>query len=211
MATHSSVLAWRIPGTGEPGGLPSMGSHRVGHDWSDLAAACERKIHFSSPKATVFWSPFNSSLAILWYINWHQIWKGAMYKNLKTRGTGVANRWWVTWKQILENGKPVTLLAAAAAAKWLQSCLTLCDPIDSSPSGYPVSGILQARTLEWVAISFCNAWKWKLKLQLLNRVRLLETPWTAAYQVPPMGFPRQEYWSWLSLPSPTLLMLWQNI
>ena len=107
---------------------------------------CERKIHFSNPKATVFWSPFNSSLAILWYINWHQLWTGAMYKNLKTCGTDVANRWWVTWKQILENGKLVTLLAAAA--KSLQSCPTLSNPIDGSPSRSPVSGILQARTLE---------------------------------------------------------------
>ena len=84
--------------------------------------------------------------------------------------------------------------AAATAAKLLQSCLTLCDPIDSSPLGSAVPGILQARTLEWVAISFSNAWKWKVKLKSLSRVRLLATPWTAAYQAPPsMGFSRQEY------------------
>ena len=71
---------------------------------------------------------------------------------------------------------------AAAAAKSIQSCLTLCDPIDSSPPGSPVPGILQARTLEWVAISFSNAWKWKNKVKSLSRVRLLVTPWTAAYQ-----------------------------
>ena len=86
--------------------------------------------------------------------------------------------------------------AAAAAAKSLQSCPTLCDPIDSSPPGSPVSGILQARTLEWAAISFSNAWKWKVKVKSLNRVRLLATPWTAAHQAPPsMGLFRQEYWS----------------
>ena len=74
-------------------------------------------------------------------------------------------------------------------AKSLQSCPTLCDPIDSSPPGSPVPGILQARTLEWVAISFSNAWKWKVKVKSLSRVRLLATPWTAAYQTPPpMGF-----------------------
>ena len=90
----------------------------------------------------------------------------------------------------------------AAAAKSLQSCPTLCDPIDGSPSGSPVPGSLQARTLEWVAISFSNAWKWKVKVKLLSRVRLLATPWTAAYQVPPpMGFSRQEYWSGVPLPS----------
>ena len=89
-----------------------------------------------------------------------------------------------------------------AAAKSPQSCLTLWDPIDGSPPGSPVPGILQARTLEWAAISFSNAWKWKVKLKSLRRVWLLATPWTAAYQVPAsMGFSRQEYWSGLPLPS----------
>ena len=93
--------------------------------------------------------------------------------------------------------------AAAAAAKSLQSCPTLCDPIDGSPPGSPVSGILQARTLEWVAISFSNAWKWKVKVKPLSRVQLFTTPWTAAYQASPsMGFSRQEYWS--GVPSPSL-------
>ena len=75
---------------------------------------------------------------------------------------------------------PSSMYAAAAAAKSLQSCLTLCDPIDGSPPGSPVPGILQARTLGWVAISFFNAWKWKVKVKSLSRVRLLATPWTAA-------------------------------
>ena len=89
-------------------------------------------------------------------------------------------------------------------AKSLQSCLTPSDPIDSSPPGSPVPGILQARTLEWVAISFSNAWKWKGKVKSLSHVRLLATPWTAAYQAPlSMGFARQEYWNWLPLPSPS--------
>ena len=84
----------------------------------------------------------------------------------------------------------------AAAAKSLQSCPTLCNPIDGSPPGSPVPGILQARVLDWAAISFSNARKWKLKVKLLSLVRLLVTPWTAAYQAPPsMGFSRQEYWS----------------
>ena len=79
--------------------------------------------------------------------------------------------------------------AAAAAAKSLQSCPTLCDPIDGSPPGSVIAGILQARTLEWVAISFSNAWKWKVKVKLLSRVRLFMTSWTA-YQAPPsMDFP----------------------
>ena len=80
--------------------------------------------------------------------------------------------------------------AAASAAKSLQSCPTLCDPIDGSPPGLPIPGILQARTLEWVAISFSNAWKWKVEVKSLSRVRLFVTPWTAAYEVPPsMDFP----------------------
>ena len=96
----------------------------------------------------------------------------------------------------------VTSAAAAAAAKSLQSSPTLCDPRDGSPPGSPVPGILQARTLEWVAIFFYNAWKWKAKGKSLSRVWLLVTPWTAAYQAPPsMGFSRQEYWSGVPLPS----------
>ena len=84
----------------------------------------------------------------------------------------------------------------AAAAKSLPSCPTLCDPIHRSPPGSPVPGILQARTLDWVAISFSNAWKWKVKVKSLSYVWLFETPWTAAHQAPPsMGFSRQEYWS----------------
>ena len=91
---------------------------------------------------------------------------------------------------------------AAAAAKSLQSCLTLCDPTDGSPPGSSVPGILQARTLEWVAISFSKAWKWKEKGKLLSHARLLATPWTAAHQAPPpMGFSRQEYWTGVPLPS----------
>ena len=86
--------------------------------------------------------------------------------------------------------------AVAAAAASLQSCPTLCDPIDGSAQGPPIPGILQARTLEWVAISFSSAWKRKGKAKSLSRVQLFATPWTAAYQAPPStGFSRQEYWS----------------
>ena len=93
-----------------------------------------------------------------------------------------------------------------ASAKSLQSCLTLCDPRDGSPSGSPVPGILQARTLEWAAISFSNAWQWKVKVKSLSRVRLLAIPWTAAHQAPPsMGISRQEYWSGVPLPFPPAL------
>ena len=101
------------------------------------------------------------------------------------------------------NSDPIYL--AAADAKLLQSCLTLCNPRDSSPPSSPVPGILQARTLEWVAISFSNAWKWKVKVKSLSHVWLFTTPWTAAHQAPPsIGFSRQEYWSGVPLPSPLL-------
>ena len=74
--------------------------------------------------------------------------------------------------------------------------MTLCSPIDGSPPASAIPGILQARTLEWVAISFSNAWKWKVKVKSLSQVWLLATPRTAAHQAPPsMEFSRQEYWS----------------
>ena len=106
------------------------------------------------------------------------------------------------------------MLAAKSAAKSLQSCPTLCDPIDGSPPGPAVPGILQATTLEWVAISSSNAWQWKVKVKSLSRVQFLVTPWTTAYQAPPsMGFSRQEYWSGVPLPSPNVLFRhkWINL
>ena len=96
---------------------------------------------------------------------------------------------------------------SAAAAKLLQLCPTLCNSIDGSPRGSPVPGILQARTLEWVAISFSNAWKWKVKVKMLSCVQLFATAWTAAYQAPPsMGYSRQEHWSGLPLLSRVTLL-----
>ena len=96
---------------------------------------------------------------------------------------------------------PLNVRYAAAVANSLQSCPTLCNSIDGGPPGSPVPGILQARTLEWVAISFHNAWKWKVKVKLLSHIQLFATAWTAAFQVPPsMGFSRQEYWSGVLLP-----------
>ena len=95
------------------------------------------------------------------------------------------------------------LVTAAAAAKSLQSCPTLWDPRDGSPPGSPIPGILQARTLEWVAISFSNAWKWKGKVKSLSGVWLFATPWTSAHlALPSMRFSRQEYWSGVPSPSP---------
>ena len=104
-------------------------------------------------------------------------------------------------KQQIIHGDWPAFTYTAAAAKSLQSSPTLCDPINGSPPGSPVPGILQARTLEWVAISLSNAWKWKMKGKSLSW--LLATPWTAAYQAPlSMWFSRQKYWSGVPLPSP---------
>ena len=115
---------------------------------------------------------------------------------------GLQKKLWIRSQNEIQ-GKAFGLGHVSGAAKSLLSCLTLCDPIDSSPPGSPVPGILQARTLEWVAISFSKAWKWKVKAKSLSRVRLFATPWTAAHQAPPsMGFSRRKYWSGVPLPSP---------
>ena len=117
--------------------------------------------------------------------------RGSFWPRDQSQVSCIAGRCFTVW----------AATTAAAAAKWLQSCPTLCKPIDGSPRGSLISGILQARTLEWVAISFSNAWKWKIKVKTLSCVWLLVIPWTEAYQAPSMGFSRQEYWSGLPLPS----------
>ena len=145
---------------------------------------------------------------------WNRFCPGALTEIFKFGA--VASRWWL-WGMLLgfflrpethgqfslQNIFDQCFPHASAAAKSLESCPTLCDPMDSRPPGSPVPGILQARTLEWVAISFSNAWKWKMKVKSLSCVWLLATPWTAAHQAPPStGFSRQDYWSGVPLPSP---------
>ena len=110
-----------------------------------------------------------------------------------TQGTNPSLLWLLHCRQILYHSAteeaPLLVLLLLLS---FQSCPTLWDPIDRSPPGSPIPGILQARTLEWGAISFSNAWKWKVKVKLLSHFRLLATPWTAAYQAPPsMGFSRK--------------------
>ena len=171
MATHSSILAWRIPWTEKPGGLQSIGSERVRHDWSDLACIIGDYTDglYKEVKDTALLLP----------------WVFCMY--------------FIVSERICLTRTLLLLLLSRFSRVWL--CAT--DRIDGSPPGSPVPGILQARTLEWTAISFSNSWKWKVKVKSLSRVQLLATPWTAAYQVPPsMGFSRQEYWSGVPLPSP---------
>ena len=109
-------------------------------------------------------------------------------------------------RSAFRQSSPMLFTAAAAAAKSLQSCPTLCNPRDGSPPGSPVPGFLQARTLEWFAISFSSAGKWKVKVKSLSRAWPSVTPWTAAFQAPPsMGFSSQEYWSGVALPPPDIL------
>ena len=116
-------------------------------------------------------------------------------------------RWLIFWlpQDSLHSLRTLCFCAPAAS---LQSCPTLCNPIDGSLPGSAIPGILQARTLEWVAMSFFNVWKWKVKEKSLSCVRLLATPWTAAYQAPlTMGFSRQESWSAVTLPEHSRLLL----
>ena len=115
---------------------------------------------------------------------------------------------WCKIATVTRARKETHIVYTTTTTKSLQSCPTLCDPIDGSPPGSPVPGILQARTLEWVAISFSNAWKRKGKVKSLSCVQPSATPWTAAYQAPlSIGFSRQEYWSGVPLPSPHIVYI----
>ena len=163
-----------------------MGSQRVGHDW------------VTSVQLWPLVSTWADRINMFQMENWHQ---SANEAQRLTNHQGQVS--------LLLKYHPhplphlYTPRSSPAAAKSLQSCPTLCDSIDSSLPGSPIPGILQARTLEWVAISFSNAWKWKVKVNLLSRVQLFVTPWTTAYQAPlPMGFYKQEYWSGVPCSSP---------
>ena len=145
---------------------------------------------FKVPKGRLWTKDSIPSISIL------QKWR---WRHWQIRSIFIAGR--LVLQEILK--RIIRVKIKAAAAKSLQSCPTLWDPIDGSPPGSLIPGILQARTLEWAAISFSNAWEWKSKVKSLSRVRLLATPWTAAHQAPPsMGFSRQEYWSGLPLKHP---------
>ena len=120
---------------------------------------------------------------------------------------GPLEKWMVTHSSVLAWRIPRTE-NPAATAKSRQSCLTLCDPTDGHPPGSSIPGTFQARTLEWVAISFSNAWEWKVKVKSLSHARLLVTPWTAAHQAPlSMGLSRLESWSGLPVPSPQRILV----
>ena len=152
------------------------------------------------------------SSILAWEILWTEGLSGLQSMGSQEPGTTLqlnSNNGIANWSKISHQMKKnksylIEYAAAAAAAESLQSCPTLCDPIDGSPPGFPVPGILQARALEGITISFSNAGKWKVKVKSLSRVRLFETPWSAAHQAPPsMGFSMQEYCSGVPLPSPS--------
>ena len=132
----------------------------------------------------------------MWRIEWTQ--SGQLDHFVGLLPQWLEETWYLLWSEAEASWKRGLL----PIAKSLQSCPTLCHPIDGSPSGSPVPGILQARTLEWVAISFSNVWRWKVRVKSFSRVRLLAIPWTAASQAPPsLGFSRQDYWSGVPLSS----------
>ena len=158
------------------------------------------EITFGPRDCHIEWSKLETEKKILYikhiYIETENLEKCYRWTYLQGRNRGID----------VENGYMWTQRAAATAAgdaKSLHSCPTLCDPRDGNPPGSQVPGFLQARTTRWVPISFSSAWKWKVKVKSLSRVRLFATPWTAAHQArPSMGSSRPECWSGVPLPSP---------
>ena len=171
-----------------------------------IGDAIQPSYPLSSPSPSIFLSIRVFSNESVLHIRWPKYWSFSFSISPPNEYSGLIS-FRMDWLDLL--AKAISrvfsnITAAAAAAKSPQSCPTLCDPTDGSPPGSPIPGILQARTLEWVAISFSNAWKWKVKVKSLSRFQPSATPWTAVHRAPPpMGFSRQEYWSGVPLPSPT--------
>ena len=227
MAPHSSTLAWRIPGTGKTGRLLSMGSHRVGHDWSDLAAAAaatEQCIQWAAKQVWVLHGGcdglFSLSAVTLHPADNLKPWKGGIMDHLE--GQSAVPSLVISWQQskiyiylgIQCVGVEINFLGPHRGLHNIQqmgvpfyvcvhslSCvLTLCNPVDCSRSDSSVEGILQARILEQVAI-LSRKWKWKGNCSAV--FDCCDPPWTVAHKAPPsMEFSRQEYWSGLPFPSP---------
>ena len=201
---------------GKDSGMPGLPRGPSGWEWGQRVQK-QQQLMRSRPGSASAWPQGALCSCELYYRvsftlkqhNWQCQWE-----RHKLPGEGASFQlganFFLLMKDFLHN-LHLSLWFAAAAAKSLQSCPTLCDPRDRSLPGPLVPGILQARTLEWVAISFSNAWKWKAKVKSLSCVRLLVIPWTTAHQAPPsMGYARQEYWSGLPLRSPCGLLMFAN-
>ena len=172
MATHSSVLAWRIPGTGEPGGLPSVGSHRVGHDWSDLAVAAVYSWSYANLTTMYFYNIFvffpkrnfvaisNSFLLILTYLGFSSVqFSNSVMSDSVRPHRRQPTRLPCTWDSPGKNTGVgchflLQCMKVESESEVAQSCPTLSDPMDCSPPGSSIHGIFQARVLEWGAIAF---------------------------------------------------------
>ena len=200
--SHGKESAWHV---GDPGSIPGLERSSGEGNRSSLPYSCLE----NSTDRGAWWATVHGvTKSTAWLSDYHTPRSWFQHTPLDF---SVSSAWFPLWPPLLPFLKhlcsSVVCLsaAAAAAAKSLQLCPTLCDPIDGSTPGSAVPGILQARTLEWVTISFSNAGKWKVKVKSLSRVRLLVTPRTAAHQAPPsMGFSRQEYSS--GVPSPSLVV-----
>ena len=142
VATHSSILAWSIPWTEEPGGLQSMGSQRLKHDWSGHT---HTKRHISQTPVPRLFLSFNSGVCFT-----GNVLKTEMRAVTFTSGKGMRGKAWY----VAQPAQMLLLLMAIMCGQWLQSCLTLLNSMACSPPGSSVHGILQATVLEWVAISF---------------------------------------------------------
>ena len=196
MATHSSILAWRIPWKEEPGRVQYMGSQRGGHDWATNKKLLSWLLHKwplvkgIRKKAGPFslgFSPLLQRNSCPWITS--EVIKSLVTLNYTQSFSSLAisKDFFFLNKQTGSWGDSIMFYTLLLLSHF--SHVRLCDPVDGSPPGSPLPGILQARTLEWAAISFSNAWKWKVKVKSPSRVRLLATPWTAAYQAPlSMGF-----------------------
>ena len=205
MPPHSSTLAWKIPWMEEPGRLQSMGSLRDTTEWLHFhfSLSCIGEGNGNPLQCSCLENPRDGWA--WWALVYGVTQSRTRLKRLSSSSSSL-HCWWESklvqplWRTVWRFLKKLEIELSSATAKSLQSCPTLCDPIGCSPPGSAVPGILQARTLEWVAISFFNAWKWKVKVQSLSRVQLFAMPWTAAYQAPPsMEFSRQEYRSGVPL------------
>ena len=174
MAPHSSTLAWKIPWTEEPGRLQSMGSLRVEHDWA-------------------------ASISCIGEGNGNSL----QFSCLENPRDGGA--WWAAINGVTQSRTRLKRLSSSSsrATKQQHYLFPELSALISLRMLLIELVLLEDGITKWVAISFSDARKWKVKVKSLHCVWLFATPWTAAHQAPlPMGFSRQEHWSGVPSPSP---------